>query len=219
VNAHKPRFFNGNAPFRLCSEQNDSLSYERVTQMNPGRVYAGGNMASLSQKAGLTGRGVLYFGDHIYSDLADPMLKLGWNTAAIVPELAKEIRTQNSDEYRERICWQESLGSLIETHQQQANASPEAAAEMAKWMAERTAVRLETKALFNPQFGSIFRTFHNMTAFSRRLHRLSDIYTSRLPNLLKYDVDHTFYPRRNALPHEIATNYITEIVDDHLEDH
>lgn len=32
--------------------------------------------------------------------------------------------------------------------------------------------------------------------------RLADIYTSRLPNLLAYDVDHSFYPRRNALPHE-----------------
>jgi len=42
-----------------------------------------------------------------------------------------------------------------------------------------------------------------MTYFSRRLCRLADIYTSRLPNMLKYGLDHKFYPRRIALPHEI----------------
>lgn len=62
--------------------------------------------------------------------------------------------------------------------------------------------REKAKQMFNPQFGSMFRTFHSMSFFSRRLSRLSDIYTSRLPNLLKYRDDHTFYPRRNALPHE-----------------
>ncbi len=33
---------------------------------------------------------VLYFGDHVYSDLADPGLKNGWRTGGIIPEL--EVR-------------------------------------------------------------------------------------------------------------------------------
>lgn len=68
--------------------------------------------------------------------------------------------------------------------------------------------------MFNPQFGSMFRTYHNMSFFCRRLNRLADIYTSRLPNMLNYSDDHTFFPRRQALPHEMATDQeAREIVD------
>lgn len=59
-----------------------------------------------------------------------------------------------------------------------------------------------TKNLFNPQFGSIFRTFHNPTYFSRRLVRFSDIYMASISCLLNYDVNFTFYPRRTPLQHE-----------------
>ncbi|MED6260674.1 5'-nucleotidase domain-containing protein 2 [Ataeniobius toweri] len=59
-----------------------------------------------------------------------------------------------------------------------------------------------TKNLFNPQFGSIFRTCHNPTYFSRRLSRFSDIYMASLSCLLNYDPSYTFYPRRTPLQHE-----------------
>lgn len=62
--------------------------------------------------------------------------------------------------------------------------------------------RCVTKALFNAQFGSIFRTFHNPTYFSRRLVRFSDLYMASLSCLLNYRVDFTFYPRRTPLQHE-----------------
>lgn len=59
-----------------------------------------------------------------------------------------------------------------------------------------------TKNLFNPQFGSIFRTCHNPTYFSRRLSRFSDIYMASLSCMLNYDLSYTFYPRRTPLQHE-----------------
>ncbi|KIH42958.1 hypothetical protein ANCDUO_27050, partial [Ancylostoma duodenale] len=48
--------------------------------------------------------------------------------------------------------------------------------------------------------------------------RLADVYTSRVPNMLKYDLNHCFFPRRNALPHEnlhsvpIHTDCILDLV-------
>ena len=60
-----------------------------------------------------------------------------------------------------------------------------------------------SKDLFNPQFGSVFRTYHNPTYFFRRLHRLADLYMSSIVNLLNYSDAHVFYPRRWALPHEV----------------
>lgn len=66
--------------------------------------------------------------------------------------------------------------------------------------------RVITKNVFNSQFGSVFRTYHNPTYFTRRLNRFADIYMSSVSCLLNYPVNYTFYPRRSALPHEIEFN-------------
>ena len=70
------------------------------------------------------------------------------------------------------------------------------------------------RAMFNPHFGSTFRSHNNPTYFSRKLfrlindiyalkeniiHRFSDIYTSRVTNLLQYSLNHSFYPRSEFL--------------------
>ena len=36
-------------------------------------------------------KSVLYFGDQLNADLAEPSLRFGWRTAAILPELSTEI--------------------------------------------------------------------------------------------------------------------------------
>ncbi|KAK3914005.1 5'-nucleotidase domain-containing protein 2 [Frankliniella fusca] len=60
---------------------------------------------------------------------------------------------------------------------------------------------------FNCQFGSVFRSGNNSSYFFRKLHRVSDIYTSDLTNLLNYSSDHLFYPFPNVLPHDYHTLY------------
>lgn len=61
------------------------------------------------------------------------------------------------------------------------------------------------KELFNERFGSLFRSYHNPTYFTRRLNRFADVYTSSLVNFLKYPLNYTFYPQRTALPHELVS--------------
>ncbi|KIH59940.1 5' nucleotidase family protein [Ancylostoma duodenale] len=100
VSAKKPAFFHGREPFRLYDPELDMVRFVKVDRLEEGQIYCGGNIDDLSHRAGFKGKGVLYFGDHIYTDLADPILRLGWRTAAIVPELAREIRIQNDDVYR-----------------------------------------------------------------------------------------------------------------------
>lgn len=68
--------------------------------------------------------------------------------------------------------------------------------------------RQKIKCVFNKQFGSVFRTYHNPTYFSRRLFRFADIYTSCVTNLLNYSVNHTFYPRRGVMPHEYTSYFV-----------
>lgn len=98
------------------------------------------------------------------------------------------------------------LTQLIEDHQDCED--PEEQKILQKWMAERDKLRNDIKIVFNPQFGSVFRTYHNPTYFSRRLFRFADIYTSNITNLLNYSVKHTFYPRRGVMPHEYISYFV-----------
>ena len=58
-------------------------------------------------------------------------------------------------------------------------------------------------------FGSVFRTEKCPTYFTRRLASFSNLYTSSLDNLLQYSLNHTFNPRKTALPHEPDLNFMT----------
>lgn len=117
------------------------------------------------------------------------------------------------------------LTQLIEDHQDCEDLDEQKV--LAKWMAERDNLRYyelkilsnnqylfsvhcrnNIKCVFNNQFGSVFRTYHNPTYFSRRLFRFADIYTSNIANLLNYSVNHTFYPRRGVMPHEYISYFV-----------
>ncbi|KAL8559232.1 hypothetical protein ACOMHN_040356 [Nucella lapillus] len=78
VNARKPKFFHlGNRPFRLYDRTKEAHTWGRVTTLERGKVYQQGNLSQLQQMTGWFGPQVLYFGDHVYSDLADPSVRYG----------------------------------------------------------------------------------------------------------------------------------------------
>ncbi|KAK2489039.1 hypothetical protein MC885_021313 [Smutsia gigantea] len=230
VQADKPSFFTDRRkPFRKLDEKG-SLQWDRITCLEKGKIYrqgglvedkacwqppgipvgmlgpavcpptCQGNLFDFLRLTEWRGPRVLYFGDHLYSDLADLMLRHGWRTGAIIPELEREIRIINTEQYMHSLTWQQALTGLLERMQTHQDA--ESRQVLAAWMKERQELRCVTKALFNAQFGSIFRTFHNPTYFSRRLVRFSDLYMASLSCLLNYSVDFTFYPRRTPLQHE-----------------
>ncbi|XP_049517610.1 5'-nucleotidase domain-containing protein 3-like isoform X1 [Dermacentor silvarum] len=205
VQARKPKFFTDQhryvQPFRVYDPETKSQLWERVTKLEKNKVYIEGTVTQLQAMTGWCGNSVLYFGDQIYSDLADLTLNYGWRTGAIIWELANEIKILNSEEFRHTVSWLQSLQHLIEEMQDHEDIED----FIEQLLQERDQLRKTTKSLFNPNFGSIFRTHHNPTYFSRRLFRYSDIYMSHVTNLLNYSLRHTFYPRRGALPHECHT--------------
>lgn len=69
------------------------------------------------------------------------MLQLGWHTAAIVPELAQEIRIQNEDTYRETITWMEVLTQLIEKYQHLGRDDIHSQTVINEWILERRMLR------------------------------------------------------------------------------
>uniref|UniRef100_A0A8P4KAK3 5'-nucleotidase domain-containing protein 2 n=1 Tax=Dicentrarchus labrax TaxID=13489 RepID=A0A8P4KAK3_DICLA len=171
VQADKPHFFTDCIkPFRRL-DGNGDLRWERIQSLEKGQIYK-----------------------------QDLMLRHGWRTAAIVPELEQETKVVCTDRYALNLTWLQALTGLME--RLQTHRDPESKQVFQEWQSEREELRVMTKNLFNPQFGSIFRTCHNPTYFSRRLCRFSDLYMTSLSCLLNYDLSYTFYPRRTPLQHE-----------------
>ncbi|XP_067636540.1 5'-nucleotidase domain-containing protein 3 [Eurosta solidaginis] len=207
VQSRKPKFFTDDSrPMRLYDEQTNSHVWDRVSKLEKGKIYYEGTVKQLQDLTGWRGHNVLYFGDHPYSDLADVTLEHGWRTGAIINELTHEIETLNNVKFKTNANWLQMLTQLIEETQDYECEAARICLE--KWQAERDMLRNRTKMVFNGQFGSVFRTYHNPTYFSRRLFRFADIYTSDITNLTNYSVSHTFYPRRGVMPHEYISYFM-----------
>ncbi|XP_044764654.1 5'-nucleotidase domain-containing protein 3 [Coccinella septempunctata] len=207
VQARKPKFFTDiSRPIRVYDERSGMHIWDKVNRLEKGVIYYEGTVKQLQELTGWRGHQVLYFGDHPYSDLADVTLEHGWRTGAIINELTHEIATLNNPQFKRDANWLQMLTQLIEDHQD--FEGPDAEATLAKWMQERDKLRNNIKCVFNKQFGSVFRTYHNPTYFSRRLFRFADIYTSNILNLMNYSVNHTFYPRRGVMPHEYISYFV-----------
>ena len=207
IRARKPSFFtDSTCPIRIFDEKSDTHSWEKVTKLEKGVIYFEGTVKQLQELTGWRGGQVLFFGDHPFVDLQDATLEHGWKTGAIIEEMHHEIETINTTSYKTNTNWLLMLTQMIEDNQDQS--SPEAKQALRKWIAERDELRQLTKEVFNKQFGSVFRTNHNPSYFSRRLFRFADIYTSKLTNMKEYSLDHTFYPRRRHMPHESSSYFL-----------
>ncbi|XP_059537801.1 5'-nucleotidase domain-containing protein 3 isoform X1 [Myotis daubentonii] len=117
VQAEKPSFFNDKRrPFRKVNEKG-VLLWDKIYKLQKGQIYKQGNLYEFLKLTGWRGSKVLYFGDHIYSDLADLTLKHGWRTGAIIPELRSELRIMNTEQYIQTMTWLQTLTGLLERMQ------------------------------------------------------------------------------------------------------
>ncbi|XP_062520623.1 5'-nucleotidase domain-containing protein 1-like [Corticium candelabrum] len=93
VDAKKPGFFTDKNPFYLI-DSNDDIIKDPITDLQRGIVYAQGSEAALrkffSRVAGVDAPSILYVGDSIRSDIFPPTKFDGWQTVAIVEEMANE---------------------------------------------------------------------------------------------------------------------------------
>lgn len=220
--ARKPDFFTSKTKqFRQFNVHTNSKSWEKVSSFIKNDIYYEGNLYEMLQKTGWIRNQVLYFGDHIYGDLAEPFLKHGWRTGAIINEIEHEVNTMNQLEYQRKCCWLVTLEQLIERSMflldddmdskksddplvKKSHLANMSTSEIRmEFLKEREELKDFSKRSFNPQFGSIFRSYNNPSFFTRRLSRFADIYTSNVTNLLDYPIDCHFIPRRNDLAHEM----------------
>ncbi|KAI8094409.1 HAD-superfamily hydrolase [Thamnidium elegans] len=200
VSARKPEFYRSCRPFRRANEP----TWDRVGKFEPGQVYQGGNMKDFSRLTGWSGQNILYFGDHVFSDLADATTQQGWHTGAIIHELAKEIEIRNQPAYRHTLSWLLRLENLLNEAQtwRKEYRIEDLDQLILEWREERRQVRLELKTAFNHSFGSVFRTYQNPSFFANKIRKFADIYMSNVTNLERVSQDYVFYPNRTYLPHE-----------------
>lgn len=187
--ANKPDFYTSDHPFRCYDTEKDTLAFTKVDVFIPNKIYYHGCLKSFLQITKWNGPEVIYFGDHLFSDLRGPS-KAGWRTAAIIHELESEIRIQNDESYRfEQSKFhiiQELLGKL---HATVANSQRTEACQLllAELNEERQKARRMMKKMFNKSFGATFLTDTGQeSAFAYHIHQYADVYTSKAENFLLY---------------------------------
>lgn len=90
-------------------KEKDTLTFTKVDSFFRNKVYYHGCLKSFLEITKWNGPEVIYFGDHLFSDLRGPS-KAGWRTAAIIHELESEIQIQNKDDYRFEQVFYSFLG-------------------------------------------------------------------------------------------------------------
>ncbi|EGC28492.1 hypothetical protein DICPUDRAFT_160087 [Dictyostelium purpureum] len=200
----KPSFFGKGRPFRLFDPSSQRLDWREVSEFTPKKVYVGGSLKKFTEISKWRGRSVMYFGDHLFSDLVEPSLREGWKTVSIIKELETEVAIQNSPKYREQLADLLQLEDVIRRCQFFKGEKKDLFLEKLKQ--ERYQKRIALKEPFNPNFGSIFRTHSNPTSFALSIQRYGDLYTSKIENFTSYPLNYVFYPSRNYLPHEFKLN-------------
>ncbi|CAM8917864.1 unnamed protein product [Rhodiola kirilowii] len=187
--ANKPDFYTSEHPFRCYDIEKDTLAFSKVDTFIRNKIYYQGCLKSFLKITKWNGPEVIYFGDHLFSDLRGPS-KAGWRTAAIIHELEEEINVQNQDSYRfEQAKFhiiQELLGRLHAT----VATSPRCEAYESLFVElneERRKARSIMKKMFNKSFGATFLTDTGQeSAFAYNIHQYADVYTSKPENFLMY---------------------------------
>eukprot|EP00250_Pteridium_aquilinum_P001422 c11618_g1_i2 orf=584-2458(-) len=209
--ADKPNFYTSERPFRYYNSKKDVLAFSGVDVFQKHSVYYHGCLKHFLEITKWKGPEVLYFGDHLYSDLRGPA-RAGWRTAAIIRELEREIRTQNLDDYRFRQAKYHIMQELLGKYHGLPLTSPRGEEEKELLLSlreERQNARADMKAMFNPYFGSTFLTDTGKeSAFAYNVQRYADVYTSKLENFLPLSVEAWLYTPFDVkiLPHHVKVS-------------
>ncbi|CAJ1944903.1 unnamed protein product [Sphenostylis stenocarpa] len=220
--ANKPQFYTSEHPFRCYDTKKDTLTFTKVDEFLPDKIYYHGCLKSFLQITKWNGPEVIYFGDHLFSDLRGPS-KAGWRTAAIIHELEaclpsnpfskasneSEIQMQNEDTYRSEQAKfhiiQELLGKLHAT----ASSSLRTQAFnslLGELNEERQKARSKMKMMFNRCFGATFLTSTGQeSAFAYHIHQYADVYTSKPENFLLHSPEAWLYVPFDVkiMPHHV----------------
>jgi hypothetical protein len=224
VSAGKPAFYTEpRRPFREVNTDTNRVKFQKVHQLEKGKVYTEGCLRELMRLMDWMGyneegdspmgalhvnSNVLYIGDSLFADLVDAKREFGWITAAVTPEVGFELDAQQKDDFvlvDETIKYllnalrlaQDEMGATLHT-EEDSMVLDKLENLVSKWRDRETAL------LGNP-FGSVFRARYQPSLFAHSLRRYCDLYMNSVGSLRNYSPQHRFYPEPGfrLLAHEI----------------
>jgi 5'-nucleotidase len=116
VDAKKPLFFDGGTPLKVINIETKRKEIGcHIGPLEVNKIYSGGSCSEFTSSIGSKGNDILYFGDHINSDIVKSKKKVSWHTFLVVPELAKELTIwhKKKDLFMEIESLNQSLSKLL----------------------------------------------------------------------------------------------------------
>jgi len=211
--AGKPSFFlDQNRPF-LEMKQIDNTergnnqryakkaNWQKVDKLEKGKVYYEGSLAEFGRLTDWDQKSVLYFGDQLNADLAEPSLRFGWRTAAVIPELEAEMDIYDSPEFRQKV---RKLQEIEHEYDQLATfcKSQKDQDRCLDLLRQRSVIKRALKAAFKSPFGSTFRTDLTRSHYAREVERFAELYTSSVRNFDGICLERKYFPPRTTLVYD-----------------
>jgi 5'-nucleotidase len=227
VQAKKPSFFDGQAPFFAIDGDREQPT-PHAGPLQAGGVYRGGNAQLVQEHFRLPGEDILYVGDHVYADIHVSSQIRRWRTALILRELEDEVRAEQqfaADQTtlnalmadkealdREQAALRLGLQRLERHEAPPPGLPPTAQAIHERLRTLRTASEaLEQRIgplaraageLGHPRWGPLMRAGADKSRLARQIERHADVYTSRVANFLWLSPFGYLRAARGSLPHD-----------------
>jgi 5'-nucleotidase len=217
VQARKPGFFDGKAPF------------EPVAEADPAeRALRGGHAQLVEQHFGVDGADILYVGDHVYADVHVSSRIRRWRTALVLRELEQEIREEQAFAgtqaalaaamaQKERVDREQAFLRLCLQRHDHKEPAPEGALPSSHAIHERlrelrheseelehriAPLAQQSGRLGHTRWGPLMHAGNDKSRLARQIERHADIYTSRVANFLHLTPFGYLRATRGSLPHD-----------------
>ncbi|XP_038641105.1 cytosolic purine 5'-nucleotidase-like isoform X1 [Scyliorhinus canicula] len=215
VDARKPLFFGEGTVLRLVDTDSGKLRIGTYTgPLQHGIVYSGGSSDMICDLLGVTGKEILYIGDHIFGDILKSKKRQGWRTFLVVPELAHELRvwTEKSALFEELRNLDIFVADLYKDLDSSSNEHPDI-----------SSIRKRIKAVTHEmdmcygKMGSLLRCGSRQTLFASQLMRYADLYAASCINLLYYPFSYQFRAPPVLMPHESTVEQAPQDMESFLD--
>lgn len=228
VSADKPNFFLRDQPaFEVVTEE--GLLRPVSGSLKRGSIYVGGHAKLVEEAFELKGSQIMYIGDHVESDVHVSKSILRWRTGLVLRELEEELACLY--EFHDRQAdLTFMMGEKIDLEQEQVrlklysqrikdgygpetsrvideiNSQMDDLAQKISIIDERIKpLAKEAQQIFNPRWGLLTRAGFDKSYLARQLEGYSDIYMSRVSNLLYQTPFAYLRSTRSSLPHDGGT--------------
>ncbi len=225
VSARKPAFFSTDHPFFEVTNE-EGLLKPVVGGPQDGGMYLGGNAAGVEKHLGISGDGILYVGDHLFSDVHVTKNLLRWRTGLIVRELEAEIAATEAFDKRDRRLAtlmeekvqleheQSRLRLSLQRKRRRYGPQPKDAVKSIESKLSELRSRLMTldkkisplaqaaAGVGNRRWGPLMRAGNDKSHMARQIERHADIYMSRVSNMMQGTPFAYFRSPKGSLPHD-----------------